>query len=248
MFNTERHQIILNLLNRSGKVLVKDLAAQFNLTEDSIRKDLATLESDGLLKRTYGGAVSLQERALMTEANRRRMTQVAAKRAIAAKAFSFIEPKQLVFIDISSISIALADLLSNINFNVSVLTNMTDALSILSRNPHIEIFFAGGSINPARDGFTDSLALNFIDQFNPDVAFIAAAAVNFQLNAAQSHSTSSGSIKAHVINRSKKAFLLAESSKLNRAAHFSFATLDNLTIISDLRPDNVPAHLHFCSA
>ncbi|MBR4382923.1 MAG: DeoR/GlpR transcriptional regulator [Selenomonadaceae bacterium] len=69
MFLEERQAKILEMLNRDGKVLVKELAEIFGVTEDSIRKDLSSLELDGKLKRTYGGAVSLAEKLQMTEAH-----------------------------------------------------------------------------------------------------------------------------------------------------------------------------------
>ena len=62
MFLEERQAKILEMLERDGKVLVKELAEIFGVTEDSIRKDLSALELDGKLKRTYGGAVSIEER------------------------------------------------------------------------------------------------------------------------------------------------------------------------------------------
>ena len=57
MFVEERHQEILRLLNENEKVKVKELSKRFEVTEDCIRKDLASMEAKNLLKRTYGGAV-----------------------------------------------------------------------------------------------------------------------------------------------------------------------------------------------
>ena len=57
MFVEERHQEILRLLEENEKVKVKDLSKRFEVTEDCIRKDLASMEVKNLLKRTYGGAV-----------------------------------------------------------------------------------------------------------------------------------------------------------------------------------------------
>ena len=57
MFMEERLEEILKILKRDGKVLVKDLSIKFNVTEGMIRKDLQKLEQEGLLKRTYGGAI-----------------------------------------------------------------------------------------------------------------------------------------------------------------------------------------------
>ncbi|MBR1859116.1 MAG: DeoR/GlpR transcriptional regulator, partial [Selenomonadaceae bacterium] len=80
MFLEERQEKILELLEENGKVLVKELAEKFSVTEDSIRKDLAALEQDGKLKRTYGGAVVIREKLHVAEAIKRRTLDVEAKR------------------------------------------------------------------------------------------------------------------------------------------------------------------------
>ena len=61
MFTEERHEHILNLLNNTGKVLVKDLSKEFNVSESMIRKDLQFLEKKNLLQRTYGGAINIKQ-------------------------------------------------------------------------------------------------------------------------------------------------------------------------------------------
>ena len=147
MFLEERHEKILEMLSRDGKVLVKELAEKFSVTEDSIRKDLGTLESDGKLKRTYGGAVSIAEKLQMTEANRRRISDVESKRKIAAAAVKLMQPHDAIFLDISTISIAIAQILEKTAVNYKILTNMVDVLVMLARNPKINLFFAGGQIN-----------------------------------------------------------------------------------------------------
>ncbi|MBJ3791813.1 DeoR/GlpR transcriptional regulator, partial [Bacillus sp. OA1] len=59
MFTEERREKILELLNTDGRVIAKDLAERFDMSIDSIRRDLSIMEKDGLLKRTHGGAIEL---------------------------------------------------------------------------------------------------------------------------------------------------------------------------------------------
>ena len=165
MFLEERQAKILEMLERDGKVLVKELAEIFSVTEDSIRKDLSSLELDGKLKRTYGGAVSIEEKLQMTEAQRRRISDVEAKRKIAAAVIKLINPQDLIYLDISTISIAVAQILEKTETNYKILTNMIDVLVMLARNPKINLFFAGGQINQSRDGFSDVLNLESFRTF-----------------------------------------------------------------------------------
>ena len=97
MFLEERQEKILEILAETGKVLVKELAEKFGVTEDSIRKDLSTLEQDGKLKRTYGGAVAIREKIQVAEAAKRRTLDVDAKRKIAATAIKLIKPNDMIY-------------------------------------------------------------------------------------------------------------------------------------------------------
>ncbi len=243
MFIEERHAQILEMLSRDGKVLVKELAEKFGVTEDSIRKDLSTLELDGKLKRTYGGAVSIEEKLQMTEANRRRVSDVEAKRKIAAAAVKLMQPQDLIFLDISTISIAVAQILEKSNANYKILTNMVDVLVMLARNPKIELFFAGGLINRSRDGFSDGLNLEFISRFRPDVAFIGAFGVDIKKNSLTSRDTAGGIHKARMIEVSKTTYVIAESRKIGVEGAYSFAKLGDVNglIIETQLPDDLTA-------
>ncbi len=228
MFLEERQAKILELLNSNGKVLVKELAEIFGVTEDSIRKDLSSLELDGKLKRTYGGAVTIEEKLQMTEANRRRISDVEAKRKIAAAAVKLITPQDLVFLDISTISIAIAQILEKTELNYKILTNMVDVLVMLARNPKIDLCFAGGKINRSRDGFSDVLNLEFITRFRPDVAFIGAFGLDIKKNSLTSRDTAGGVLKARMIDCSKISYVIAESKKIGVEGTYKFAALDTV--------------------
>jgi len=223
MFLEERHAKILEMLSQDGKVLVKELAEKFGVTEDSIRKDLSSLELDGKLRRTYGGAVSIAEKLQMTEANKRRISDVEAKRKIATAAVKLMQPQDLIFLDISTISIAIAQILEKSDANYKILTNMVDVLVMLARNPKINLYFAGGQINQSRDGFSDGLNLEFISRFRPDVAFIGAFGVEIKKNSLTSRDTAGGIHKARMIELSKASYVIAESRKIGVESTYSFA-------------------------
>ena len=130
MFLEERQEAILNLLSRDGKVRVKDLSEMFKVTEDCIRKDLGALEKQGKLKRTYGGAVVRRENLHMLEVSKHRNTDVEAKRRIAQAAVKLIHEKDMVFLDISTSNLAIAELLVKTDREMTVVTNMIDILVV----------------------------------------------------------------------------------------------------------------------
>ena len=237
MFMEERQEEILKLLNENGKVLVKELAEKFGVTEDSIRKDLGVLELDGKLKRTYGGAVPIREKLQMAEANKRRISDVDAKRKIAVAAVKIISPQDFIFLDNSTISIAIAEILSKSEKNYKILTCMVDVLVMLARNPKIDLIFAGGRINKSRDGFCDGLNLEFISKFRPDISFIGVVGADVKKNSLSANNVEGGLHKKKILEISKKNFVMAESRKIGTEAHYSFATFEKVFgLITETKP------------
>ena len=237
MFMEERQAKILEILAAEGKVLVKELAEMFEVTEDSIRKDLGTLEADGKLRRTYGGAVPIQESLKMTEANRRRISDVDAKRKIAQAAIKIISPQDYIFLDNSTISIAIAEILAKSGKTYRILTSMIDVLVMLAVNPNIEIIFGGGQINKSRDCFCDVLNLEFISRFHPDISFVGVVGADFKKNSLSTNGIENGMYKAKILNLSRKNFIVAESRKLGTEGKFSFATFEKISaLITETEP------------
>ena len=237
MFLEERQSKILELLAANGKVLVKELAEMFNVTEDSIRKDLSALEMEGQLKRTYGGAVPIKEKLQITEAQKRRISDVEAKRKIAAAAVKIISSNDLIFLDASTISIAIAEILEKKDSPYRIITNMVDVLVMLARNPKIKIIFAGGQINKSRDGFCDGLNIEFMSKFRPDISFVGVVGVDVAKNSLSSNDVNSGLHKAKILSVSKNSYIIAESRKFGVEARYTFSTLENVRgIITETKP------------
>ncbi len=237
LFLEERQEEILKILNENGKVLVKELAEKFGVTEDSIRKDLGSLEMDGKLKRTYGGAVPVREKLQMAEANKRRMLDVEAKRKIAATAVKIISPNDFVYLDISTISIAMAEILSKCEFPCKILTSMVDVLVMLARNPKIDLIFAGGKINRSRDGFSDGMNLEFISNFRPDITFVGLVAADLKKNSLSVNYTYEGIHKKKILEIGRKNYIIAESRKLGLEASYCFAGFEKVFgIITENKP------------
>ena len=237
MFLEERQEKILELLATNGKVLVKELAEQFGVTEDSIRKDLSALELDGKLKRTYGGAVAIREKLHVMEANKRRTINVEAKRKIAAAAFKLIKPGDMICLDISTINIALAELIAKAELDCKVVTNMIDVLTILANNPKIELIFIGGKLNRSRDGFCDGLAAELITRLKPDLAFIGVVGVDVKDNSVSTYQIEDGIFKAKAIGVSKKSYIVAEANKFSTDGNYTFARVEDFDgVITDTKP------------
>lgn len=230
MFVEERQDKILEMLRKFGKVRVKDLSKQFSVTEDCIRKDMAALERQGLLKRTYGGAVrvKLTDATSSYDVLKPHVLDDGSKQAMAAKAVKLINDGEMVFLDISSVNVEIAKLLCQSDKNLTVVTNMIDILKILAAVKQMRVIFIGGALNSNGTGFCDSMARDFISRLKPDIAFVGIVGINPQENSVSTYDIEDGINKAMIVKVSKKAYVLAEQTKFQPSGNYNYASLDSI--------------------
>lgn len=178
MFTEERQAAIERCLFEKGKVRVKDLSEEFQVTEDCIRKDLKALENAGRLKRTYGGAILSQDYPLERDVIDRRHYHLDKKKIIAAKAMELVKNNETIFLDISTTNIEFAHLLAASRMRLVVVSNMIDILQILSKSSSITAIGTGGTMYPTVNGFMGVAAIDVIKQYSFDRAFIGSCGVD----------------------------------------------------------------------
>jgi DeoR/GlpR family transcriptional regulator of sugar metabolism len=172
----ERQDRILERLRRHGKVIAADLAVEFRVSEDSIRRDLRELAARSLCKRVYGGALLITHVAPLAE---RRREHVERKRALAAVAASLVGRHQILFIDAGSTNLAIASALPEA-YDLTVVTNAPDvALAVINR-PGFEVLSIGGRIDPRIGGAIGSMALRQIQGIRADLCFPGVCAADAQ--------------------------------------------------------------------
>lgn len=231
MTQNERHEQILRRLAITRQVLVKDLAREFEVTEDCIRKDLTALEKQGQLRRIHGGAVSVRSNFHIMKARDRVIENVEEKTAMARKALSLLEPGSLVFLGISSTTLQLARLMIRENIDVTVVTNMTQILDLFAADENRQVLFIGGQLNKGRDGFVGGLAQRQIREFNFAVSFMGAVGVNLDKDAVMTYNVEDGLTKKAVMESSRRTVLFAESSKFNQDGAFIFAHVSDFDVL-----------------
>lgn len=239
MFAQERHDKILEILHREGKIVVKDLSAKFDVTEDCIRKDLKLLEEKNLLERTYGGAVLIRKSARNEAIEMRRTVNLPSKQIIAKKAVDIINENETIFLDISSTNILLAEELAKSNKKLTVVTNMLDIVSMLRKaDRNINVICTGGVLSKDLDGFTGSMTIDIISNYKPTKCFIGSCGVNIFDKSVTTFDVEDGNTKKAIINTSKQIFLVMENSKFYIDGTFKFATLSDIdTVITEGTPD-----------
>ncbi|MDA1874156.1 MULTISPECIES: DeoR/GlpR family DNA-binding transcription regulator [Bacillus] len=178
MFTEERREKILELLSTDGRVIVKDLAERFDMSIDSIRRDLSIMEKDGLLKRTHGGAIELTRvRNLAAEPAKRYSDSSIYEDTIARVAVSYIKEGDSIFIGGASVHNAMLKYLPEVSF--TVITNSIEIAGYLREYKNIDTYLIGGKVKPSGN-ITDTLASELISRFSIDLYFSTGGGISLQ--------------------------------------------------------------------
>ncbi len=173
---TNRQSEILNIARAFGRVMVEDLAKRFEVSAQTIRKDLNDLCDHRSLTRIHGGAIIASGvENLAYEA--RRFVAAEEKKAIGAAAAALIPNGCSLFINIGTTTEEVASALTS-HEDLLVITNNLNVAMLLYRHPRIEVIVAGGAVRRADGAVIGSTAISLIGQFKVDYAIIGASAID----------------------------------------------------------------------
>ncbi|WP_127533765.1 DeoR/GlpR family DNA-binding transcription regulator [Paenibacillus kobensis] len=183
MLAEERRQLILERLSLEGRVVAKELAHLFQLSIDSIRRDLTIMEDQGLLQKTYGGAIPFAETPKV-----RTMAQPPAVRygapkphqdAISKAAASYIQRHDTVFIGGAGIHYGMLKHIPD-ELPITVVTNSLAIAEHIRHRPHIDSYLIGGKLraNSSGGNIIDTIACEMISRFNFDIGFVTGGGIS----------------------------------------------------------------------
>lgn len=236
MKSSERLQSIRSLLDIRGRVSVVELAEQYQVAQETIRRDLMKLEKNGVVRKIHGGAVSSQNKYEQSLAAR--FTQdIPQKHELAHLAVSFIPAGSTLFIDFGTTTNVFAEHLKELS-DLTVFTNSHLIAATLSENSSCEVFVLGGRYDNQIKANLGPMVVEGIGQFFADFAVIGIGGVDPKFGFSDQNIDEATIAKA-MIARSNESIVLADPSKFNRhgIAHVAdFHQVDFL--VSSERPDN----------
>ncbi|WP_226537235.1 DeoR/GlpR family DNA-binding transcription regulator [Fictibacillus halophilus] len=176
MFSEERREKILEVLKNEGRVLAKELSDVLQVSIDSIRRDLSTLEDKGLVKRTHGGAIPVTEVKKGPAAPAKRYTEGSQyENAIAKEAAKWIQAGDTLFIGGASIHYVLLKYLPSVP--LTVVTNSLKIADALRERESIDLYLIGGKVKNSGN-MTDALATQLVSQYSFDLTFATGGGIS----------------------------------------------------------------------
>jgi DeoR family glycerol-3-phosphate regulon repressor len=237
MKREKRFKDILTLLDERERVNVEDLAAHFEVSAETIRRDLSTMSEQGLLRKVYGGAVKFQSAQENPFALRTKQ-YAAEKTAIAQYAVRFVNSGDSLFLSAGTTTTIFARELVKRVDRLIVITNSPQIAHEFWNNGQGEntIYVLGGYYNGAEIEILGSTVIDEIRQFQADHAFLTVGAVN----AAQGfmdYRIEVGQINKAMVQQARRTTILLDSSKLDRMALVTSCRLDMIDrIVTDSPP------------
>jgi len=233
-----RQAEIVEIARAEGRVVVEDLAQRFDVTLQTIRRDLTELADAGLLDRVHGGAVLRTGVSNLGYDERRTMNE-AAKAAIARACAAAIPDNCSIIINLGTTTEAVARALLH-HSNITVITNNMNVANILVANPGCEIMVAGGAFRRSDGGLVGELTTQFFEQFKVDYAIIGASALDADGDLLD-FDLAEVRVSKTIIRQARRVFLVCDHSKLGRSAPVRLASLSEITEMFTDQP--LPADL-----
>ena len=235
MLAIERRNKIILILQKEGRVLVSDLSKAFDVTEETIRRDLEKLEQEGFAKKTYGGAIANESAYVDQPFTVRKTSNVIKKQAIAEIVASVIQDGDHIMIDSSSTSGYIAKQLKN-KKELTIITNSVEILYDLSDVAGWKVLSTGGVLKEGSLSLLGHQAEEVISSFHVDKAIISCKGVDLEKGISDSNEMEAY-IKQRMIASANVIILAVDSSKLDK---ISFTKICDISDVDMIVTDSIP--------
>ncbi len=230
-----RQTEIVKLARSAGRVAVDDLVARFEVTPQTIRKDLNELCELGVLQRFHGGAMFAAGVANVGYESRRNISSQ-AKRMIGERAAQLIPNNCSLFINIGTTTEEVARALGN-HQGLMVITNNLNVAQLLRGQPHIEVIVAGGVLRHADGGVVGEAAVEFIRQFKVDFAVMGVSGIDPD-GSLLDYDFREVSVSRAIMAASRRSILVADAMKFSRSAPVRIGHIADLDFfVTDRAPE-----------
>ncbi len=232
--SSQRQDRIVRLVKETGFATVEDMARLFEVTPQTIRRDINALDQEGLVSRYHGGA-GLSATTENLAYTRRKELLPYEKLQIAQAAAALVPDNSSLFINIGTTTEHVAKALLQ-HKKLKIVTNNLNIAVIMSQNPEFQVIVTGGIVRSRDGGITGESAIHFIQQFKADIGIIGISGID-QDGTLLDFDFREVNVSRAIIDNSRKVFLVADHSKFHRNAMVKLGNIKEIhTLITDQTP------------
>jgi DeoR family fructose operon transcriptional repressor len=229
MFATERQQLILDRARLEGRVDVMGLATELEVTPETIRRDLTTLERRRLLRRTHGGAVPVERLEFEPQLSVRETLHTDEKNRIARAALAELPAEGAILLDSGTSTAALARLIPD-DRELTVVTNGLSIAILLADHQNIAVHVVGGRLRPRTLASVDDWAERVLREVFVDVAFIGANGISLA-RGLTTPDRAEAAVKRTMIGAARRTVVLADHTKFESDHFAQFGRLSDVDVL-----------------
>ena len=229
----ERKQKIVDLVSDLGNASIELMTKRFKVSEMTIYRDLHELEDKGYLKKTTGGAISIDSFLVHSESPffKRIKSYNEEKKAIARKAIEHINEGDSIIIDAGSTSFVLVKEMLKVDLhNLTIFTNSLVSQLELMKNPNIEVISIGGTARPGSYSSVGTIAENALKYISVDKAFLTTKGISNEGDLFDPY-MSEGRIKQLFVKKARKKILVTDSNKFGIMGLYRYANIADFDVV-----------------
>ncbi|GHJ92288.1 DeoR family transcriptional regulator [Streptomyces sp. NE5-10] len=233
MLAAQRRAHLLDLLARQGKIVAKDVAADLGISEDSVRRDLRDLASEGLCQRVYGGALPVSP--AVADYAARQSVAPEGKRRIALAAAALVRPGSALILDGGTTALAVARALAP-DLDCTVITHSPTVATALLEHPKAEVFLLGGRLFKHSAVTCGAAAAEAAQNVSADLFLLGVTGVHPDAGLTTGDAEEAA-MKRALAARAAETYVLASSEKIGAASRFRVLPWEGVTgLLTDADP------------
>ncbi|MEV7531890.1 DeoR/GlpR family DNA-binding transcription regulator [Streptomyces hydrogenans] len=233
MLAAQRRAHLLDLLARQGKIVAKDVAADLGISEDSVRRDLRDLASEGLCQRVYGGALPVSP--AVADYAARQSVAPEGKRRIALAAAALVRPGSTLILDGGTTALAVARALAP-ELHCTVITHSPTVATALLDHPKAEVFLLGGRLFKHSAVTCGAAAAEAAQNVSADLFLLGVTGVHPDAGLTTGDAEEAA-MKRALAARAADTYVLASSEKIGAASRFRVLPWEGVTgLLTDADP------------
>lgn len=232
MYPEERHARIIEVARSAGRVEVARLADELDVTPETIRRDLTSLERQGLLRRVHGGAIPIERLGFEPTVGTRAAVLTSEKERIAKAALALLPEEGSILLDAGTTTARLADGLPE-DRELTVVTNGLDIAVTLAARPNLTVLTLGGRVRGRTLAAVDVWALEALRDTFVDVAFLGTNGISVERGLTTPDPTEAA-VKRAMIGAARRSVVLGDRTKVGADHLIRFGELDQIdTFVTD---------------
>lgn len=236
MFADERKSLIMEQLSLKGNVRITDLSKKFNVSTETIRRDLSELADEKKLKKVHGGAIAVKHIIHEKNYETRIKQNYEAKKRIGQYAAELIYDEEIIFLDSGATTEEIAKSIYNRKDLTLVINSFTIGNILAQKHANGDftgkIIFVGGILNSENLITAGTLTLSGISRFSADKAFISATSIS--KSGIMMWNENDGEYSAALSKNSNEVYIVADSSKFGKESFYKFMEFSQIdNIITD---------------